>query len=255
LEGCGALVASWLGSVLGRSVERKLGSLDGLLLSPCVRLRLGALDASRLGFEDGAEVIGDPDGPTDGASLGVLVGASEERVGPMLGMPLGNGLGASDGKDDGNEDGKEEGNSDGKDEGNSDGKDEGNDDGTDNAFREVEGSVDVFSEGAIETEGSDDVFSQGAIETEGSEEVAIALGPEEIDGPREIFPEGIAEDDGFGDTVGVCEGFVEVDGAADGAEDGAPVGSATSFTLLMFIRSSLFSSIKSLKPTLNSDLL
>jgi hypothetical protein len=70
-------------------------------------------------------------------------------------------------------------------------------------------------------------FSEGAIETEGSEEVTITVGPEEIDDPKEIFPEGVAEDDGFGVTVGVCGGIIDVDGVADGAEDGAPVGSAT----------------------------
>jgi hypothetical protein len=81
--------------------------------------------------------------------------------------------------------------------------------------------------------GSIDIFSEGVIETEGSEEVAITVGPEAIDCPTEIFREGIAKDNGFGVTVGVCGGIIDVDGVADSTEDGAPVGSATSFTLLM----------------------
>jgi hypothetical protein len=78
--------------------------------------------------------------------------------------------------------------------------------------------------------GSIDIFSEGAIETEGSEEGArITVGPEEIDGPKMIFREGITEDNGFGATVGVCGGIIYFDRVADGTKDGAPVGSATHF--------------------------
>jgi hypothetical protein len=73
----GVLVdSSWLGSPLGRSIGELVQSLEGLLLFTFVGLWLGALDDSRLGFEDGAEVLRDTDGLTGAALLGVLVDGS-----------------------------------------------------------------------------------------------------------------------------------------------------------------------------------
>ena len=57
------------GSVLGMGVGVLLGSLEWLLLSNWVGLRLGVLEGSPLGSEDGAERARGLIGPKDGTQV------------------------------------------------------------------------------------------------------------------------------------------------------------------------------------------
>jgi hypothetical protein len=65
-----------------------------LLLSTFIGLQLGAIDGSWMGFEAGAEVLGDPDGSILGMTIGVLLGSLKGLLLPTF---VGLWLGALDG--------------------------------------------------------------------------------------------------------------------------------------------------------------